>query len=124
MRVFCFLMSRFSPEILIFFKYNNQETVNVNRVTHDWNKMLMILCFIAGGPLHLGDIEELGEAKIPCIVCPWHSWKYSLSTGEIKSPINQNVKVTLYPVVVKDDGSLHVGFESMSPDYFNCMLDF
>ncbi|XP_031566428.1 Rieske domain-containing protein-like [Actinia tenebrosa] len=81
-------------------------------------------CPHMGGPLHLGDIEELGEAKLPCIVCPWHSWKYSLSTGEIKSPLYQNVKVTVYPVIVKDNGSLHVGFERISPDYFNCIMDF
>lgn len=37
-------------------------------------------CYHAGGPLGLGDIEELlGE---PCIVCPWHMYKVTLTGGE------------------------------------------
>lgn len=36
-------------------------------------------CFHTGGPLALGDIEEVqGE---DCISCPWHSYKISLSNG-------------------------------------------
>jgi nitrite reductase/ring-hydroxylating ferredoxin subunit len=86
--------------------------------------MTSAVFYSLGGPLYLGDIEELGEAQAPCIVCPWHSWKYDLNTGEIKSPIYHNIKVTVYPVTVNPDGSLHVGFESISPDYFNCQMDF
>ncbi|GET89314.1 hypothetical protein, conserved [Leishmania tarentolae] len=37
-------------------------------------------CYHHGGPLLLGDIEEMGGH--PCIVCPWHSYKISLDTGE------------------------------------------
>lgn len=37
-------------------------------------------CYHHGGPLLLGDIEEMGGH--PCIVCPWHSYKIALDTGE------------------------------------------
>ncbi|XP_077203759.1 Rieske domain-containing protein isoform X3 [Paroedura picta] len=37
-------------------------------------------CYHAGGPLHLGEIEDInGQA---CIVCPWHKYKITLATGE------------------------------------------
>ena len=38
------------------------------------------VCFHAGGPLALGDIEEL-EGK-PCLVCPWHFYHVSIRDGE------------------------------------------
>jgi nitrite reductase/ring-hydroxylating ferredoxin subunit len=37
-------------------------------------------CYHHGGPLSLGDIEELDQHV--CIVCPWHHYKISLETGE------------------------------------------
>ncbi|AYU79552.1 Rieske [2Fe-2S] domain/Rieske-like [2Fe-2S] domain containing protein, putative [Leishmania donovani] len=37
-------------------------------------------CYHHGGPLLLGDIEEMGGH--PCIICPWHSYKIALDTGE------------------------------------------
>ncbi|KAG5477082.1 hypothetical protein LSCM1_05423 [Leishmania martiniquensis] len=37
-------------------------------------------CYHHGGPLLLGDIEEMGGH--PCIVCPWHHYKIALDTGE------------------------------------------
>ncbi|XP_069483751.1 Rieske domain-containing protein isoform X2 [Ambystoma mexicanum] len=37
-------------------------------------------CYHAGGPLHLGDIEDINGQ--PCIVCPWHKYKIALATGE------------------------------------------
>lgn len=37
-------------------------------------------CYHHGGPLHNGDIEELGGH--PCIVCPWHGYRIALDTGE------------------------------------------
>nr|XP_020648867.1 Rieske domain-containing protein isoform X1 [Pogona vitticeps] len=37
-------------------------------------------CYHAGGPLHLGEIEDInGQA---CIICPWHKYKITLATGE------------------------------------------
>lgn len=38
------------------------------------------VCFHAGGPLTLGDIEEINGHI--CLVCPWHCYQISLGTGE------------------------------------------
>ncbi|XP_032236727.1 Rieske domain-containing protein [Nematostella vectensis] len=81
-------------------------------------------CPHMGGPLHLGDIEELGEARRLCIVCPWHKWKFNIITGETESPVNSNLKVSLYPVEVKTSGCLFVAFEAISQDFFNCTEEF
>lgn len=83
------------------------------------------MCPHMGGPLHLGDIEELGQAALPCIVCPWHSWKFSLENGFVKDPAREKgTKVGIYPVQVTDKGELRVGFRSFSPDYFNGAMEF
>ncbi|XP_039615304.1 Rieske domain-containing protein isoform X2 [Polypterus senegalus] len=37
-------------------------------------------CYHAGGPLHLGDIEDI-DGKV-CIICPWHKYKITLTDGE------------------------------------------
>ncbi|EPY26916.1 hypothetical protein STCU_06014 [Strigomonas culicis] len=37
-------------------------------------------CYHHGGPLLNGDIEDMGGH--PCIVCPWHSYRIALDTGE------------------------------------------
>lgn len=85
----------------------------------------MTLYFCEGGPIHLGDIEELGQAALPCIVCPWHSWKFSLQTGYVKDPAHgKGITVGIYPVRVTEKGELLVGFRSFSNDYFNGAMDF
>ena len=38
------------------------------------------LCYHAGGPLAVGDIEDFGGK--PCLSCPWHLYKVTLDTGE------------------------------------------
>lgn len=82
-------------------------------------------CPHMGGPLHLGDIEELGQAALPCIVCPWHNWKFSLENGFVKDPAHEKGKtVGIYPVQVTDGGELRVGFRSFHPDFFNGALEF
>ncbi|XP_061478576.1 Rieske domain-containing protein [Rhineura floridana] len=37
-------------------------------------------CYHAGGPLHQGEIEDINGQ--PCIICPWHKYKITLTTGE------------------------------------------
>lgn len=39
------------------------------------------ICYHAGGPLGLGDIEEVGENGRVCIKCPWHHYLLDLDTG-------------------------------------------
>lgn len=82
------------------------------------------LFMCSGGPLHLGDIEELGEAQLPCIVCPWHSWKYSLQTGQLKVPHKKNITLGTHPVKVNETGEVYVGIKALSPDYFNGEIEF
>lgn len=39
------------------------------------------VCFHAGGPLALGDVEELPSGE-PCLRCPWHYYYVALGSGE------------------------------------------
>jgi nitrite reductase/ring-hydroxylating ferredoxin subunit len=50
-------------------------------------------CLHRGGPLGDGMLE--GDV----ITCPWHSWQYSVKTGE--NVRNSAVKVVTYPVRVQ-----------------------
>ena len=38
------------------------------------------ICFHGGGPLTLGDIEEVGGRT--CITCPWHRYHIALDNGD------------------------------------------
>ncbi|GLC42375.1 Cytochrome c oxidase subunit 1 [Pleodorina starrii] len=38
------------------------------------------ICFHAGGPLGIGDIEDVNGHK--CLVCPWHFYKIDIQTGD------------------------------------------
>ena len=61
-------------------------------------------CYHAGGPLTVGDIEEVdGRA---CVSCPWHAYKVTLDSGE-----------KLYRSCEKDaDGKLvPAGWKSVGP---------
>lgn len=72
---------------------------------------------MSGGPLHLGDIEELPGNTL-CVRCPWHSWKFDLDTGLLKQPKRPGVSSVVYPVIVKEDGKLMIGFDQFDPKYF------
>ncbi|KAI8822446.1 uncharacterized protein EV422DRAFT_618935 [Fimicolochytrium jonesii] len=61
-------------------------------------------CPHSGGPLHLGDIEDLGSDD-PVIVCPWHSYRFSLVTGT--SPQCEQHPALTLPVVL-EDGQLYL----------------
>lgn len=39
------------------------------------------VCFHAGGPLALGDVEELPSGQA-CLKCPWHYYLIAIDTGE------------------------------------------
>lgn len=75
-------------------------------------------CPHLGGPLHLGDIEELPGNTL-CVRCPWHSWKFDLDTGLLKQPKRPGVSSVVYPVIVKEDGKLMIGFDQFDPKYFS-----
>ncbi|XP_054842846.1 Rieske domain-containing protein isoform X2 [Eublepharis macularius] len=81
-------------------------------------------CYHAGGPLHLGEIEDInGQA---CITCPWHKYKITLATGEgLYQAINprepsvtpkwrsKGVKQRTHHVTV-DNGNIYVTLSDMS----------
>ena len=56
-------------------------------------------CSHRGGPLADGDLE----GKV--VVCPWHAWRWDVTTGANVN--NPAVRVACYPIVERD-GSLFV----------------
>eukprot|EP00057_Strongylocentrotus_purpuratus_P002391 XP_003724428.1 PREDICTED: Rieske domain-containing protein [Strongylocentrotus purpuratus] len=47
-----------------------------------------VTCPHAGGPLDMGDIEEIGGHT--CLVCPWHDYNFRLDNGESTSGLQVN----------------------------------
>ena len=54
-------------------------------------------CSHRGGPLGDGDLEG------PIVLCPWHAWRWDVTTGANVN--NPAVKVACYPIMERD-GSL------------------
>lgn len=55
-------------------------------------------CLHRGGPLGEGELE----GKI--VTCPWHGWRYDVTTGV--NELNPSVVVERYPVKVEGDDLL------------------
>jgi len=54
---------------------------SISVINHNGKLFCMdAVCFHAGGPLTLGDIEEI-DGK-PCISCPWHKYLITLTEGD------------------------------------------
>jgi nitrite reductase (NADH) small subunit len=53
-------------------------------------------CAHRGGPLGEGDLE----GRI--VVCPWHAWRWDVTTG--RNANNPTVTMACYPVRVEADG--------------------
>jgi len=51
-------------------------------------------CAHRGGPLGEGDLEG------PVVMCPWHAWRWDVTTGANVN--NPAVKVACFPVTVRD----------------------
>ncbi|XP_062405735.1 uncharacterized protein si:ch73-314g15.3 [Sardina pilchardus] len=65
-------------------------------------------CPHEGGPLELGDIEDLGDGKM-ALICPWHQFDFCLDTGASSTGLqNQvyNVKVVQGKVYVNSQNEL------------------
>ena len=52
-------------------------------------------CPHRGGPLGEGDLEGTE------VVCPWHAWRFDVTTGA--SPVNPKTAVRTFPVEVAGD---------------------
>ena len=90
----------------------------------------------SGGPLHLGDIEELPATvtvlgnsngtsgrsdqgiSSPHIICPWHKWCFELSTGKQVRPLGRDNNIETFPVRTDDSGRIFIGFTSFDPSCF------
>ena len=57
------------------------------------------VCPHRGGPLGEGDVEG------PIVVCPWHGWRWDVTTGANAN--NPTVRVGCYPVTV-EQGTIFV----------------
>ncbi|XP_030622513.1 uncharacterized protein LOC115805944 [Chanos chanos] len=55
-------------------------------------------CPHEGGPLDLGDIEDLGDGRL-ALICPWHHFDFCLDTGASSTGLQNQV----YDVRVVDD---------------------
>ena len=53
-------------------------------------------CAHRGGPLGEGDVQGA------IVVCPWHGWRWDVTTGSNAN--NPAVKMACYPVRVESDG--------------------
>ncbi|XP_064645605.1 Rieske domain-containing protein-like [Lineus longissimus] len=62
-------------------------------------------CGHMGGPLHEGDIENIGGN--PHVVCPWHGYMFALRDG--KSTLAPDLKQKVYETKV-ENGSLYIKF--------------
>lgn len=73
------------------------------------------VCAHEGGPLEMGDIEDLGEDKW-VIVCPWHHFEFDVVTGENSFGLSQKTFE-----LKRIDGEVFVNSPemlSLSPDAF------
>ncbi|CCI50175.1 unnamed protein product [Albugo candida] len=60
-------------------------------------------CYHHGGPLHEGDIEEIGGKAV--ITCPWHHYHIAIDTGEgLYLGIQPTAHSTSQVAVVKSKG--------------------
>eukprot|EP00746_Dinoflagellata_sp_MGD_P126422 gnl/MRDRNA2_/MRDRNA2_61266_c0_seq1.p1 gnl/MRDRNA2_/MRDRNA2_61266_c0~~gnl/MRDRNA2_/MRDRNA2_61266_c0_seq1.p1 ORF type:complete len:157 (-),score=29.42 gnl/MRDRNA2_/MRDRNA2_61266_c0_seq1:92-508(-) len=64
------------------------------------------VCPHQGGRLELGEIEDLGTANGPCILCPNHGWSFELRTGFCEDI--QDFGVNTYATMLLEDGGVCV----------------
>ncbi|CAM9411672.1 unnamed protein product [Lampetra fluviatilis] len=66
-------------------------------------------CPHEGGPLELGDIEDLGSGKL-ALICPWHHFDFCLDTGESSTGLKRPRRCGTTTVV---DGNVYIKTENM-----------
>ncbi|XP_068127792.1 Rieske domain-containing protein [Hyperolius riggenbachi] len=93
---------------------------------------LDLRCYHSGGPLHLGEIEDIDGR--PCVVCPWHKYRIVLENGEglyrgvnpsdrqrNKKWFSKGVKQRTHKVTVSN-GGVYITLSDISASY--CDSDF
>ena len=71
-------------------------------------------CPHMGGPLHQGDIEDIGGNV--CVSCPWHGWPFELEHGECL--VSDQLRLKRYPVRQQGD-EIAIGFDALDPAVFD-----
>lgn len=72
-------------------------------------------CPHMGGPLHLGDIEEI-DGQI-CVSCPVHRWSFDLDSG--KCLVSDQVKMKCFEIKVTErEREIYVGFDGIQDEVF------
>ena len=87
------------------------------------------ICHHAGGPLTLGEVEDMEDLGLTVVLCPWHKYRVDIVTG---SKVYQSVEVIdgkpqvmgwrigrmvqrVHLVREDDDDTLYVGVELGEP---------
>lgn len=93
---------------IAIFKYMNNLYAIVDACPHQ------------GGPLHMGDIEDIDGAV--CVSCPRHHWSFSLRDGTCRIGVD-TYEAECYPVQSRKrsngDQVIFVGFPAFSTGLFN-----
>ena len=53
--------------------------------------------------LHVGNPLDDGFVSRGCVTCPWHGWRYDLTTGEHLTVFGRRTGLRTYPVRVEGD---------------------
>ncbi len=53
------------------------------------------ICLHRGGPLGQGEMEG------NCVICPWHGWRYNVTTGKLDA--NPSIGVDCYPIELRGE---------------------
>ncbi|XP_029639389.1 Rieske domain-containing protein-like [Octopus sinensis] len=81
-------------------------------------------CPHSGGPLHMGDIEEMPNGTL-CVRCPWHSWRFNLLDGSVVWPnTREDKKTNVYHTKVDSNGTISIAFTNFDEKYFKAENDF
>ena len=73
------------------------------------------VCPHQGGPLVLGDIEDIGGQL--CVTCPWHGFRFDVRTGVSVAPRKRYTMAT-HPTRLAADGTIYVGFREIADQLF------
>jgi nitrite reductase (NADH) small subunit len=62
--------------------------------------------------LHVGNPIDDGFVSGGCVTCPWHGWRYDLSTGEHLTTFGRRPGLRTYPVK-EDAGDVLIEIEDL-----------
>lgn len=67
------------PTFRLYGESEGEDVVLVYDIEEDTFHAMDAICSHEGGPLELGDIEEIDGER--CLVCPWHGYEFRLTDG-------------------------------------------